>query len=43
MDPDDPAVIAETELLSAANQIEAAAKKLAMLQPRTRLKPRVRC
>lgn len=40
VDPADPTVIAETELLSAANQIEAAAKKLAMLQPRTRIAPR---
>jgi len=32
-------VIAENELLSAANSIEAAAKKLAQLQPR--LRPRV--
>ena len=39
MDPHDPTVIAEAELLSAANQIEAAAKKLAMLQPR--IKPKV--
>ena len=40
VDPHDPTVIAEQELLSAANQIEAAAKKLAMLQPR--VKPKVR-
>ena len=40
MDPHDPTVIAEAELLSAANQIEAAAKKLAMLQPR--IKPKVK-
>ena len=33
-------MIAENELLSAANSIEAAAKKLAQLQPR--LRPRVR-
>ena len=39
VDPHDPTVIAEKELLSAANQIEAAAKKLAMLQPR--VKPKV--
>ena len=34
MDPDDPNVIAENELLSAANSIEAAAKKLSQLRPR---------
>ena len=34
MDPDDPTVIAENELLSAASSIEAAAKKLAQLKPR---------
>lgn len=34
VDPDDPTVIAENELLGAANQIEAAAKKLAALKPR---------
>ncbi|XP_074594271.1 talin-1-like [Brevipalpus obovatus] len=34
VDPDDPTVIAETELLGAASSIEAAAKKLASLQPR---------
>jgi len=39
VDPLDPTVIAENELLSAANSIEAAAKKLAQLQPR--LRPRV--
>lgn len=39
VDPHDPTVIAETELLSAANSIEAAAKKLASLQPM--LKPKV--
>lgn len=33
-DPSDPTVIAENELLSAANSIEAAAKKLSSLQPR---------
>ena len=38
MDPHDPTVIAETELLSAANSIEAAAKKLSLLQPRQRPK-----
>jgi len=39
VDPLDLTVIAENELLSAANSIEAAAKKLAQLQPR--LRPRV--
>uniref|UniRef100_T1K2Z5 I/LWEQ domain-containing protein n=2 Tax=Tetranychus urticae TaxID=32264 RepID=T1K2Z5_TETUR len=34
VDPDDPTVIAETELLGAAASIDAAAKKLASLQPR---------
>ena len=34
VDPEDPTVIAETELLGAANSIEAAAKKLALLKPR---------
>lgn len=34
VDPDDPTVIAETELLGAASSIDAAAKKLASLQPR---------
>ena len=34
VDPHDPTIIAETELLSAAKSIEAAAKKLAQLQPR---------
>lgn len=33
VDPDDPQVIAERELLAAAAQIEAAAKKLSELQP----------
>lgn len=33
-DPDDPTVMAENELLGAASSIEAAAKKLANLQPR---------
>lgn len=39
MDPDDPTVIAETELLGAAASIEAAAKKLEQLKPRA--KPKV--
>lgn len=34
MDPNDPTVIAEAQLLGAASNIEAAARKLAMLQPR---------
>ncbi|UYV64796.1 TLN1 [Cordylochernes scorpioides] len=34
VDPDDPTVIAETELLGAANSIDAAARKLANLKPR---------
>ncbi|XP_076439084.1 talin-1-like isoform X2 [Babylonia areolata] len=34
VDPDDPTVIAENELLSAASSIEAAAKKLSQLKPR---------
>lgn len=34
VDPDDPTVIAETELLGAAASIDAAAQKLASLQPR---------
>jgi talin len=34
VDPDDPTVIAENELLGAASSIDAAAKKLASLQPR---------
>lgn len=34
VNPDDPNVIAENELLSAANAIEAAARKLALLKPR---------
>ncbi|GFY46974.1 talin-2 [Trichonephila inaurata madagascariensis] len=33
-DPDDPMIIAENELLGAANSIDAAAKKLANLKPR---------
>lgn len=39
MDPQDPTVIAETELLGAATSIEAAAKKLEQLKPR--VKPKV--
>ncbi|XP_069480588.1 talin-2 isoform X7 [Ambystoma mexicanum] len=39
VDPEDPTVIAETELLGAAASIEAAAKKLEQLKPRA--KPRM--
>ena len=39
MNPEDPNVIAESELLGAAASIEAAARKLANLKPRER--PRV--
>ena len=39
VDPEDPTVIAENELLGAAAAIEAAAKKLEQLRPRT--KPKV--
>lgn len=38
VDPNDPNVIAEQELLSAASAIEAAAKKLAQLRPRKKPK-----
>lgn len=38
VDPEDPAVIAESELLGAARSIEAAAKKLATLKPRPKTK-----
>lgn len=40
VDPEDPTVIAENELLGAAAAIEAAAKKLEQLKPRA--KPKVR-
>ena len=36
IDPEDPAVIAENELLGAADTIESAANKLARLKPRTK-------
>lgn len=36
VDPEDPTVIAETELLGAAASIEAAAKKLEQLKPRAK-------
>lgn len=39
VDPEDPTVIAENELLGAAASIEAAAKKLEQLKPRA--KPKV--
>ena len=35
VDPTDPTVVAENELLGAAASIEAAARKLAQLQPRS--------
>ncbi|XP_053387301.1 talin-1-like [Mercenaria mercenaria] len=38
VDPEDPTVIAENELLTAASSIEAAAKKLSQLQPRQKAK-----
>ncbi|XP_060536716.1 talin-1 isoform X2 [Cylas formicarius] len=38
IDPDDPTVIAENELLGAAASIDAAAKKLASLRPRQNVK-----
>lgn len=41
MDPEDPTVIAETELLGAAASIEAAAKKLEQLKPRAKPKVKV--
>lgn len=40
VDPDDPTVIAENELLGAAASIDAAAKKLASLRPRKSIKVR---
>jgi talin len=39
VDPDDPTAIAEAELLTAANQIEAAARKLMTLRPRAQFQP----
>lgn len=41
VDPEDPTVIAETELLGAAASIEAAAKKLEQLKPRAKPKVQV--
>lgn len=35
IDPSDPCVVAENELLGAASSIEAAARKLAALKPRS--------
>lgn len=40
VDPNDPTALAERELLGAANQIEAAARKLALLRPRKSAKVR---
>ena len=37
VDPYDPTVVAESELISAANSIEAAARKLSQLQPRVQV------
>lgn len=42
VDPEDPTVIAENELLGAAASIDAAAKKLANLRPRRQLEAKVR-
>jgi talin len=36
VDPEDPTEIAESELMSAADAIESAAKKLARLKPRAK-------
>jgi hypothetical protein len=36
VDPEDPASVAESELLGAADAIESAAKKLARLKPRAK-------
>lgn len=41
VDPEDPTVIAENELLGAAASIEAAARKLANLRPRQHIKVNV--
>jgi len=41
VNPDDPNVIAENELLNAAASIEAAAKKLSLLQPRKKTSKKV--
>ena len=42
VDPSDPAVVAETELLGAAKSIENAARKLSALKPRKEIKGKVR-
>ena len=41
VDPDDPMLIAENELLGAAESIERAARKLATLKPRKEIKGKV--
>jgi hypothetical protein len=41
VDPDDPMLIAENELLGAAESIEKAAKKLASLKPRREVRGKV--
>lgn len=41
MNPEDPNVIAENELLGAAAAIEAAARKLAELKPKPRPKVKI--
>ena len=41
VDPDDPMLIAENELLGAAESIERAARKLASLKPRREVKGKV--
>lgn len=42
VDPEDPTVIAENELLGAASAIESAAKKLSVLKPRTKTEVSIR-
>lgn len=41
VDPEDPASIAENELLGAADAIDSAAKKLSRLKPRTKTEVRI--
>ena len=41
VDPDDPMLIAENELLGAAESIDKAARKLASLKPRKEVKGKV--
>ena len=41
VDPDDPMLIAENELLGAAESIDKAARKLASLKPRKEIKGKV--